>query len=48
MISISKLRLYNNATHEVIGPHQWHSGQRDCLECGRLWVRAPVGSNQRL
>jgi hypothetical protein len=24
------------------------SGYRNCLECSRLWVRAPVVSNQRL
>ena len=29
-------------------PHRWHNGQRSGLEWGRLWVRAPVGSDQRL
>ena len=26
MISISRLRLYNNPTHEVMGLHRWRSG----------------------
>ena len=28
-------------------PHRWRNGQRARLECGRSWVRATVGSNQR-
>jgi len=27
-------------------PHRWFNGAP--LECGRLWVRSPIGSNQRL
>ena len=29
-------------------PHRWRNGYRDHLECGRSWVRVPVGSYQRL
>ena len=29
-------------------PHRWRNGQRAYLDCSRSWVRAPVGSNQRL
>ena len=32
----------------IIKPHRWRKGQRVHLECGRSWIRAPVGSNQRL
>jgi hypothetical protein len=28
-------------------PHQWYNDYAR-LECGRSWVRAPIGSNQRL
>jgi hypothetical protein len=28
--------------------HRWCNGWRAHLECGRSWVRAPIGSNQRL
>ena len=34
--------------HPPIKPHRWCNGQRDLLECGRSWVRAPIGSTQRL
>jgi len=28
--------------------HRWCNGWRACLECSRSWVRAQIGSNQRL
>ena len=31
---------------EMYKPHRWRNGVR--LECGRSWVRVPVGSNQKL
>ena len=34
--------------HALLTPHRWGNSQRDRLEYGRSWVRAPVGSNQRL
>ena len=29
-------------------PHQWCNGLRAHIECGRSWVRASIGSNQRI
>ena len=31
-----------------VKPHMWCNGQRARLECGRSWVRCPIGSNPRL
>jgi len=33
--------------YNTVEPHWW-CNERAPLECGRLWVRAPIVSNQRL
>ena len=32
--------------HLEVTHHRWRNGQRACLEYGRSWVRAPVGSSK--
>jgi len=34
--------------NKIIELHRWCDGLRARLECGRSWVRALIGSNQRL
>jgi hypothetical protein len=41
LIYVPKDKTSNN-----IETHQWCNGKRSRLECDRLWVRAPIGSNQ--
>ena len=38
----------DQVTSNRIQPHWWRNCCRARLEGGRPWVRAPVGSNQRL
>ena len=42
------LSSWNNYHQKYYQPLQQRNGQHARLECGRSWVRTPIGSNQRL
>ena len=37
------LGTYSTTVSDI--PHRWHNSSHTHLKCGRLWVRALVGSN---
>jgi len=38
--------FFKERTSNKLEPHRWWNGDR--FECGRIWVRVPIGSIQRL